>query len=392
MPQGVRTLSRNPTNISIDRRRFLVLTGSAAAYVALRPHLAWAKKLRRDVPLLQPWEVPMDAPRDPVELARALIGAAVLAPSTWNTQPWRFEVDGESIRVVADTRRALPAIDPARKSMMISLGAALENLLITARAYSLRPTVNYFPRGTSNPIVANITWMPGDARRDRGLFHAIPDRRTNRREFDGRGIFAQNRGQLAAQVTERCRLHWTDDHDTIRDLAKIAEHAVEARVRDRRAEAEQRHWMRFDDAKKRGDGVEVDALDLGGPAHWFAGRFFDPDSWFLRFGAQAAGKNARDNIRSAGAVALLTSTQSGENAWLVGGQVYERFALKATQLGIAHQPINEPIDLERFRGDVLARMNAVGEEPLMLVRLGHAKRTPPSVRRSVAYVASFRNS
>ena len=89
---------------------------------------------------------------------------------------------------------------------------------------------------------------------------------------------------------------------------------------------------------------------------------------------------------------LLTSTQTGDSAWLVGGQAYERFALRATALGIAHHPINDAIDAERFRGDVLRRFTALGEEPLMLVRLGHAKRPDPSVRRSVAYVASFRNS
>ena len=89
---------------------------------------------------------------------------------------------------------------------------------------------------------------------------------------------------------------------------------------------------------------------------------------------------------------LLTAAQGGENSRLVGGQVYERFALKATQLGIAHHPVNEPIDIDRFRAEILRRFSAVGEEPLMLVRLGHAKRPEPSVRRSVAYVASFRNT
>jgi nitroreductase len=322
-----------------------------------------------------------------------LIGAAVLAPSTWNSQPWRFEVDGETIRLVADSRRALPITDPAQKGMMISLGAALENLLVTARAYGLRPTVTYFPRGAASPVVAEITWATGDVRRDRALFNAIPDRRTNRREYDGRGIFAQNRAQLLAQMSESFRMHWMDDRDRLRELGDLAQEAVESRVLDRRAEAEQMAWMRFgDDARRTGDGVTVDALEVGGLAHWFAGRYFNPHSWFLRFGAQAAGRHARDGFRSAGAAVLLTSVQTGNNAWLTGGQAYERFALRATTLGIAHQPVNEPIDIERFRGDVLHTFAAAGEEPFMLVRLGHAKRPDASARRSVAFVSSFRNS
>ncbi len=345
------------------------------------------------MPVLQPWTLPAEPPRDPIERTRALIAGAVLAPSTWNTQPWRFESEGDTIRLVADTRRAMPVTDPTQKSMMISLGAALENLLVTARAYGLRPAVTYFPRGPASPVVAEISWTGGDVRRDRSLFHAIPERRTNRREFDGRGIFPQNRAQLAAQVPENHRLHWIDDRDRLKELGELARSATESRILDRRAQAEQLEWMRFgDEAKQAGDGVSVDALEYGGLAHLFPGRYFNPRSWFLRFGAQAAGRHVRDGFRSAGAAALLTSTQTGPNAWLAGGQTYERLALRATTLGVSHQPVNEAIEQDRFRGDVLRAFDAAGEEPLMLVRLGHAKHPDAAVRRSVALVSSFRNS
>ena len=370
------------------------MAGAAATYVVLRPYASLARKAGGSPPPLQPWELPAEISRAPIERARALIGAAILAPSTWNTQPWTFEVEEASLRLVADTRRALPAIDPAQKSMMLSLGASLENLLVAARAYGLRPTVRYFPRGTNSPVVAEVQLGEGDGRRDRGMFHAIPERRTNRREYDGRGIFPQNRALLLAQIADNCRLHWMDGRDEIKRLGDLVREAVAARVSDPKAQAEQRAWMRDDDddARNRGDGVTLDQLDIGGPARWLAGHYFDPDSWFLRFGAQAAGKQARDAIRSAGAVALLTTTAANEMSWLTGGQVYERLALKATQLGIAQQPINEPIDLDHFRPEVLKRFGAAGEEPLMLVRLGHAKRPKPAVRRSLALVSSYRAS
>src|SRR5436309_3341984 len=98
--------------LPLDRRRFLVLVGGAAAYLALRPHLGWAGKLAEGIPHLQPWALPDEPPGSPIELARALIGAAVLAPSNWNSQPWRFEAEGTSIRLVADTQRSLPFTDP----------------------------------------------------------------------------------------------------------------------------------------------------------------------------------------------------------------------------------------------------------------------------------------
>ncbi len=368
------------------------MAAGAAAFTMLRPG-DWAIAAKKNSAALQAWSLPSVPPSDPVELARALVAAAVLAPSDWNTQPWRFEVDG-SIRVVADTRRVLPALDPTRRGTMISLGAALENLLVAARAYGLRPAVTHFPRGRTDAVVAEISWTAGDTPRDVALFHAIPNRRTNRRGFDGRGIFRENRAQMTAQVPDGYRLDWLDSEDEIRDLADVARAAAEARARERKTAAEQLAWMRFgeDEARKRGDGVTVDAMEHGGLARWFAGRYFDPNSRMHRFGIEAAGRRAHSCMRSAGEVALLSGEKSGENAWLMGGQVYERIALKATQLGIAHQPINDAIDLADYRDDVLARFSATKSEPLMLVRFGHAKRPDPSVRRAVAVVAAFKNT
>src|SRR5262245_13404626 len=139
----------------IGRRTFLIAAGGLATAAALRPHLAWARKAARlpQAPsVLQPWAISDDPPSSHLELARALIGAAVLAPSEWNTQPWRFEVEHASLRLVADPARLLPWTDRDSRGVMVSLGGALENLLIAARAYGLRPTVEYFPRERASGV------------------------------------------------------------------------------------------------------------------------------------------------------------------------------------------------------------------------------------------------
>src|SRR5262245_16858857 len=78
--------------IPLGGRRFLLRIGGAAAYAALRPHESWARKMGRALPPLQAWTLPAEPPSHPVDLARAVIGAGVLAPSNWNSQPWRMEV------------------------------------------------------------------------------------------------------------------------------------------------------------------------------------------------------------------------------------------------------------------------------------------------------------
>ena len=377
----------------LDRRGFLFAACGAAAYVALRPTLAWARRLPRSAPPLQPWIIPSEPPGDPTELIRALLGAAVLAPSHWNAQPWRMEASLGSIRLLADPRRALPVTDPARVAMMMSLGAALENMLVAMRAYGLRPSVQVSRDGDADPQVAEVTWSP-DKRRDRDLFLAIPERRTNRRNYDGRGIFMQNRSALMATVPSELRLHWMDDRDPMREVADLVHDATRAQVLDPKAQTEHLLWMRFSDAQARrtADGITMDALDLGGPARWFARRYFDPGSRFIGLGAGSAGKQAREAVQSAGALALLSMPRGSSTPYVVAGQTYQRFALRATRLGIAHQPLRSPIEMPSFRTDLLRVFGAPGEEPLLLVRLGHARRPPPSMRRGIAAVASFRNS
>ena len=379
--------------LPLDRRRFLIVVGAAAACAALRPYAALAQTLGTDPPALQPWSLPDRAPAGEIEIARALIGAAILAPSHWNSQPWRFEVEGPVIRLFADAGRALPVTDPEQRALRLSLGAALENLLVAARAWGLRTTVTYPPPRNADDAVAEVAWSAGEAPRDRALFHAIVDRRTNRHEYDGRGLFRENRTVLSVQVPEGFRLHWIDDRDRIRTVGQLAHDAVREQVMDRAAQAEHHRWTRFgDDARRRADGISVGALALGGPAKWLAGRYLNPRSWFAGQGAGSLGKQAGKNVRSAGALALLTTPGRRADSWLVGGQVYERLALKATQLGIAHQPISAPIERDRFRPELLTMFGAVGEEPLMFVRLGHADRPRGTERRAVALVASFRKA
>ena len=387
-PRAAREV-QEPVGDPIDRRRFLILMGGAAAVAAAGPRAAFAKKDANG----KPPAAPADLPSSQVETARALIGAAILAPSDWNTQPWSFEVDGASIRLVADPQRALPVTDPERRGMMIALGAALENLLVAARAYGLHPAVAYFPHGGANGVVAEVTWSEGETQRDLGMSAAIPERRTNRREYDGRAILPQTRAQLSAQIPEGLFLHWIDDRDPMREVADLAHDAIREQILNPRAQTEQFAWMRFDDeAQKRRDGVPVDALELGGPSGWFAGRTYNPKSRFLHFGADGAAKQARSQVRSAGALALLCGPRREEAQWLMGGQAFERFALKATQLGLAHQALSAPIESDRHRGDLLRMFSAGGEDPLVLLRLGKAKPPKATPRRTVAAVSSFRNT
>jgi hypothetical protein len=56
---------------------------------------------------------------------------AVLAPSTLNTQPWRWRVHASRLELFADLDRQVTSIDPQRRLLTISCGAALHHACAT---------------------------------------------------------------------------------------------------------------------------------------------------------------------------------------------------------------------------------------------------------------------
>src|SRR6266567_1447408 len=67
----------------------------------------------------------------------SLVRYAILAPSTHNTQPWKFRIHGNVVELYADFTRALPVVDPEHRELIMSCGcgAALLHLRIAIRCF-----------------------------------------------------------------------------------------------------------------------------------------------------------------------------------------------------------------------------------------------------------------
>lgn len=81
--------------------------------------------------------------------------AAVLAPSAHNTQPWLFRVAPSRIDLFADPARNIGTMDPLRRELQISLGCALENVVLAAPRHCKVPTVSLMPTPPDQTHVAN---------------------------------------------------------------------------------------------------------------------------------------------------------------------------------------------------------------------------------------------
>ena len=112
---------------------------------------------------------------------REMVRYATLAASGHNTQPWRFAIQDGVIEIHPDYSRRLPVVDPDERELWISLGRALENLLLTARAAGYAPEVTY-------PDAADLirVRLTADTAQGGLLFDAVPLRQNIRSDYDGR--------------------------------------------------------------------------------------------------------------------------------------------------------------------------------------------------------------
>jgi len=64
----------------------------------------------------------------PVEVLEELVAAAVLAPSSHNTQPWLFELHEGEVDLHADRIRSLPVNDPDDREQYAAEAARMADL------------------------------------------------------------------------------------------------------------------------------------------------------------------------------------------------------------------------------------------------------------------------
>ena len=88
--------------------------------------------------------------------ARFAVRYAILAPSSHNTQPWRFVIIDGELLVRADRTRSLPSIDPFDRELIISCGAALFNLRVAFAYLDVPLEIATFPHSAEPDVVARI--------------------------------------------------------------------------------------------------------------------------------------------------------------------------------------------------------------------------------------------
>jgi len=309
---------------------------------------------------------------------RELVRYATLAANGHNTQPWRFAIKEQAIEIHPDDTRRLPIVDPNDRELWISLGCALENLLLAARATGYAPEVSY-------PDAADFIHirLTADTPQASPLFDAIPLRQNTRSEYDRRPIQSDELDQMQAVLLEpgvvlRCVTNPAD-------VATVLEYVNQGNLSQYADKAfldELIHWLRF---TKKEALTSLDGLYARCSGNPEVPRWLGQLVVAGTKPPQQADVDARKLRSSSGAV-VVASEEDTKAAWVRTGQVYERMALTMTSLNIKSAFLNQPIERAEIRGQFQSAIGLGPARPQLLVRYGYAEAMPRSLRRPLEQV------
>jgi nitroreductase len=300
----------------------------------------------------------------------ALIRGAILAPSSHNTQPWRFRASESFVDLLGDRTRALPVNDPDDRELAISCGCALMNLRITAANLGLQARVQLLPDTREPDWLARVTTGPesGSPAPEGALAAFIEKRRTYRRRFEPRVMDSAIADRLAeAGSAEGAWLYSLATEESRRQAARLVAEGDSVQWANADWRRELAAWMR---PRRRGDGLTVPAAAVTR----LVVRTFD-------MGGRTGAKDL-ELAQSAPMLAVLGTDGDDRRDWLLAGQALQRILLVACQHGLQASYLNQPIQVAALRPGLQELVG--GGHPQILLRLGYpAGEIPPSPRRGV---------
>ena len=311
------------------------------------------------------------------DLMRELARCASLAPSSHNTQCWRFRLQDRSITVEPDLARRCPVVDPDDHHLFVSLGCAVENMSHAAQAHGLQATPRFDARGNGSVVVDLEPTRAASSE----LFSAMAYRQCTRGDYDGKAVSNEDLHQLEQAGTGNgVRVLLLTQRSAMETALEHVISGNTAQIRDPAFVEELKLWIRFgaDEAVRTGDGLFAGVSGNPSMPRWAGSRLMN-----LVFTAKSENDRYARQLRNSAGVALFVSDASDKAHWVEAGRCYERFALQATALGIRNAMLNQPVEVGSIRPAFAAAVGVTSGRVDLVVRFGRGPTMPWSMRRPV---------
>ena len=313
-----------------------------------------------------------------------LLKYAVLAPSGPNTQPWKFSINDNQVSLIADFTRSLPRVDPTDRTLYMSHGCLLTNLLVAAEHFGFGYNLKCLPEGLSGDRTAAVQFSKETAEQKfPDLFREITKRHTNRMKYEDRAIEDETLLRLKDCVNrDGFKLDIITDKEGRTEMADILAAAHKIQLGNKAFRKELASWVRPNTS---------DAMD-GLPGYSFG--YSDFESFFgsFIFGtfdmSKSRARIETSYMEESPAVAVLSTQKEDKLTWIKAGVLLESLFLTATKLGVRFDLFSQPTAIPQLR-DKMAKILDTNY-PQILIRMGYAEPSKHTPRRPVEDVLTKR--
>ena len=329
-------------------------------------------------PTMSPWQVkPSDFPEESSmhDKSEFMLRYALLASSFYNTQPWQFEINdkADEIYIYADSSRWLKVADPDKRELYISLGCALENLLITIDYFGFgHRSVAYFPEGEKNEQAVRIRLgvaSESTVPRPKHLFSAISHRDTFiNNDFKNKPVsgvdlqstlgFVSEHVYVDTDMTYRVEVETIDDLEYKNELVRFVHDS---------------DIILFSDPEFRNELTDLESVSQNYNP-WLSEELKSLNT-DMETGSKI-GQKESEIIANAPLFGVLTSNVDNPTSAVKVGQVFERIALEASLHGIGIYPIFQMLEIPEMKMSLEEMLPDLKGIPQLVFAMGYVEQEP----------------
>jgi hypothetical protein len=365
----------------VNRRKFFALSGSAfiiggATYYGFSDKNSYVRADEKNYTKIK-------FPFRPDE--KEILSLASLAPSGHNTQPWFIKYAEPYHWIICnDKTKWLPAVDPAQRETILSIGAFLQNIEYAANSFGYNCDVDMLAKNNQDENVVSIklSKVYNASKYDKAK---IKQRRTVRSNYLNAVLKKEDSKFLTENESDFIGYH----PNTSKEHIWLNEQTIEANkiqtIRNA-AQNELADWTRFSnrDAEKYRDGLTPASMEIEGLSGWIVRNFYKKENVTKKsFREQSIDKVVKQVSQSAGWF-IITSKDNTTGDLLETGKRMQRLSLKVKEKNIAIHPMTQIIE-EAKTNKILNTSIGINEPVQFILRTGYLKNypNPVSLRRSV---------
>ena len=294
-----------------------------------------------------------------------LLKFASIAPSSHNTQPWKFKIKNNSIEILPEYSRALKS-DPDHRELFLSLGTCCENLLLASEAYGLNYRIEE-ANGTFKITYNDL----GSKKQDNATLNAMINRSCNRSPFETTKISDQFIETMKS-VAKEVEINFIADNKLKEQVVGVVGDSIQQAFQDKEFTKELSQWIKPSLEKYQ---IGMTGYSVGIP--WITS-FIVP--WMIGHLKMDVKQRKMDEVplKASPMFVLLSHQEDNPPGWLKVGQAFEAIAVEATKLNLKISLQGAPIEIGNHYLKIKELFGAKGR-PMIFFRIGY---TSSNLRKS----------